>query len=121
MQDGTDMRDGMGEERRGANLRDRFRQRLAGFVPMQWLLNTQRELERLQPQSRGDTSDVEAGTVCVLCLGEATDLVRSARAERPRGSGGKCTRKREGGKECTSRRKQPFNEGTRSNTILPAA
>jgi hypothetical protein len=98
MQDGTDMRDGMGEERRGANLRDRFRQRLAGFVPMQWLLNTQRELERLQPQSRGDTSDVEAGTVCVLCLGEATELVRVFCSSRtPSRFGGKMHQKARGG------------------------
>ena len=53
----------LGEERRGANLRDRFRQRLAGFVPMEWLLNTHRELGRLQTHSRRDSSDIEAGAV----------------------------------------------------------
>ena len=33
----------VGEERRGANLRDRFRQRLSAFAPMQWFLHTQQQ------------------------------------------------------------------------------
>ena len=60
----------VGEERQGANLRDRFRQRLAGFVPVQWLIHTQRELERLQPPGHPPhpllprhVGDLEAGTI----------------------------------------------------------
>lgn len=62
LHESMDLRDGVGEERRGANLRDRFRQRLAGFVPMEWLLNTHRDFGRLQTQ-RSDASDLEAGAV----------------------------------------------------------
>ena len=55
-----------GEERRGNgdSERDRFRQRLARLVPMQWLLQTtQHELARLQTPGRADlTRDIEAST-----------------------------------------------------------
>ncbi|EKX35563.1 hypothetical protein GUITHDRAFT_155451 [Guillardia theta CCMP2712] len=33
------------------NVRDRFQERLAELVPMDWIMNTQREIERLQPRS----------------------------------------------------------------------